>query len=72
VTTSSIEAATADRQSLSKLATAMFRVITSSRVADRPDRVEPRAVKKRPKKHTLLTVPRAEARARLYAASTPP
>lgn len=34
-------------------------------VGDRPDRVEPRAVKRRPKPHKLLTEPRAQARAKL-------
>ncbi len=34
-------------------------------VGDRPGRCEPRAVKKRPKKQALLTVPRAEAKAAL-------
>jgi putative transposase len=34
-------------------------------VGDRPDRCEPRAVKKRPKKQALLMVPRAEAKAAL-------
>jgi hypothetical protein len=37
----------------------------SHRVGNRPDRVEPRAAKRRPKPHDLLTVPRAEARAKL-------
>jgi hypothetical protein len=36
-------------------------------VANRPDRVEPRAIKRRPKPHPLLTEPRAAARARLMA-----
>jgi hypothetical protein len=31
----------------------------------RPHRFEPRAIKRRPKPHALLTVPRAEARQRL-------
>jgi hypothetical protein len=35
-------------------------------VGKRPNRVEPRAVKRRPKAHKLLTEPRAEARAKLY------
>jgi putative transposase len=35
------------------------------RVGNRPDRVEPRAVKRRPKPHPLLTKPRARARAEL-------
>jgi hypothetical protein len=34
-------------------------------IGDRPDRVEPRAVKRRPKPHPLLTKPRAQARADL-------
>ena len=34
-------------------------------VGDRPDRVEPRAVKRRPKPHPLLTKPRAQAKAEL-------
>jgi len=37
------------------------------RVGHRPDRVEPRAVKRRPKPHDLLTKPRAQARAELLA-----
>jgi hypothetical protein len=34
-------------------------------VGDRPDRVEPRAIKRRPKPHKLLTKPRAQAKAAL-------
>jgi hypothetical protein len=34
-------------------------------VGNRPGRVEPRAIKRRPKEHALLTRPRAEARAEL-------
>ncbi len=34
-------------------------------VGERPDRVEPRATKRRPKPHALLTKPRAQARAEL-------
>ena len=36
-------------------------------VGDRPDRVEPRAKKRRPKPHRLLTQPRQQARAALLA-----
>lgn len=43
----------------------MLRAIARHRVGDRPDRVEPRAKKRRPKPHRLLTVPRHEARKRL-------
>jgi hypothetical protein len=39
----------------------------SHRVGNRPDRVEPRAVKRRAKPHDLLTTPRAQARAELIA-----
>jgi len=50
---------------LAALATAQFRLIASHRVGHRPNRVEPRAVKRRPKPHPLLRQPRDEARARL-------
>jgi hypothetical protein len=43
----------------------MLRAVATHRVGDRPDRVEPRAVKRRPKKQTYLTEPRAKATARL-------
>lgn len=39
-------------------------------VGDRPGRVEPRAIKRRPKEHDLLTKPRAQARAELLAAGS--
>jgi hypothetical protein len=39
--------------------------IARHRVGDRPDRVEPRAVKRRPRKQTFLTVPRHVAQKRL-------
>lgn len=39
--------------------------IARHRVGDRPDRVEPRAVKRRPRKQTFLTVPRHVAQTRL-------
>jgi hypothetical protein len=42
----------------------------SHRVGNRPDRVEPRAVKRRPKSHPLLTKARAQARAALAASGT--
>ena len=40
----------------------LLTAIASHRVGDRPDRVEPRARKRRPKPYRLLTRPRAEAR----------
>jgi hypothetical protein len=41
--------------------------LTGHRVGNRPDRVEPRAVKRRPNPIALLTKPRDEARADLLA-----
>jgi hypothetical protein len=52
----------ADRAGLVEI---MLRSMAQHRVADRPDRYEPRAVKRRAKPIALLTVPRAEARKRL-------
>lgn len=42
----------------------MYEAIASHVVGNRPDRVEPRAVKRRPQKVTLLMVPRDQARGR--------
>jgi putative transposase len=36
-------------------------------IGDRPGRIEPRAIKRRPKQHKLLTEPRADARAKLLS-----
>jgi putative transposase len=44
---------------------ALLWMIAAHRVADRPDRIEPRLVKRRPKPHKLLQEPRAAARSRL-------
>jgi hypothetical protein len=44
---------------------AVLRAVATHRVNDRPDRVEPRAVKRRPKKQVYLTEPRPLAKARL-------
>jgi hypothetical protein len=40
-----------------------LRHLAGHHVGDRPDRVEPRAIKRRPKPHKLLTQPRQQARA---------
>jgi hypothetical protein len=40
-------------------------LISQKRVGDRPDRNEPRAVKRRPKPYHLLTMPRGEAKKRI-------
>lgn len=42
-----------------------LRQMANHTIGDRPDRVEPRAIKRRPKPHKLLTKPRDEARADL-------
>jgi hypothetical protein len=52
---------------LEKLVEAQLDSLREPVVGDRPDRVEPRAIKRRPKPHDLLMVPRAEARAALLA-----
>lgn len=41
----------------------LFELIAQHRVANRPRRIEPRAVKRRPKPYALLSVPRSDARA---------
>ena len=43
----------------------LFVLIAQQRVGERPDRIEPRAVKRRPKPYPLLTKPRAKARAKV-------
>lgn len=45
----------------------MLQFIAYWRIPERPDRVEPRAIKRRPKSQALLTVPRAMARHQLRA-----
>lgn len=44
--------------------------LPNHRVRNRPNRVEPRAIKRRPKPHKLLTKPRAESRADLLRGKT--
>jgi len=55
----------ARQERLTALAQTQWRLIAWHKVGDRPNRVEPRAIKRRPKAHKLLTQPRAEARAEL-------
>jgi IS4 transposase len=43
----------------------LFELIAQQRVGDRPGRIEPRAVKRRPKSYPLLMQPRAIARAKI-------
>jgi hypothetical protein len=52
---------------LPSLYESLLSAIASHRVGNRPHRYEPRAIKRRPKEHDLLTVPRHEAKRRLAA-----
>lgn len=58
-------ATVADDASLVALARVQHRFIVRFPVGHRPNRVEPRAVKRRPKSHRLLSRPRKEAKAAL-------
>jgi hypothetical protein len=60
-----LERASAD--ALPGLYEEMLFAVACHRVANRPNRYEPRAIKRRPKPHDLLTVPRKEAKRRLTA-----
>lgn len=60
-------AALDDSRTLTLLVDAHLANLAGHRVGHRPNRVEPRAVKRRPKPHRLLTKPRAEVRAELLA-----
>ena len=42
----------------------MLKAISEQKIGDRPDRIEPRLVKHRPKPYKLLNEPRAKARKR--------
>lgn len=52
-------------ESRERLVDVMLKAIANHEVGDRPGRVEPRAIKRRPKPHDLLTEPRKQARKRL-------
>lgn len=54
----------------SRLVDAALTKLAGHVVGNRPNRVEPRAIKRRPKEHRLLTKPRAQARAELLAGVT--
>jgi putative transposase len=54
-----------------RVAKAMLKLLRKEKVGDRPGRCEPRAVKRRPKPHKLLTEPREQARAKLLKESAP-
>jgi hypothetical protein len=69
ITASWDQLADASASMIRTLAIIQFETIASHHVGDRPNRVEPRAIKRRPKPHRLLTKPRHEARKELLAAS---
>ncbi len=54
-----------DPQLTTRIAAIHLQHLAAHEVGHRPDRIEPRAVKRRPKPHALLMQPRAEARAAL-------
>lgn len=49
----------------------LIELIGKKRVGDRPDRYEPRAVKRRPKPHPLLMMPRREAKRQIEMGKIP-
>ena len=53
-----------------RLVKAELEIMAGHTVGNRPGRVEPRAVKRRPKQHALLTQPREQARAELMQAGS--
>jgi hypothetical protein len=59
-------ATVARRGTLTVLAKTQWRLIAWHEVGHRPNRVEPRAIKRRPKSHKPLRKPRSEARAELF------
>ncbi len=63
--------ALSDDSTAASLIEATLANLPSHLVGHRPGRVEPRAVKRRPKPHDLLTKPRPEARAELPARKSP-
>jgi len=69
VSGSLLQASVASSSDLHALAEQKLESIASRRVGKRPNRVEPRAVKRRPKNQKLLMKPRAVARAELLRSS---
>lgn len=59
-----------DDEKTRRLIAAYLGGIASNQVGDRPDRVEPRAIKRRPKPHRLLKEPRRVAKAKLTNRAT--
>jgi hypothetical protein len=59
--------AVSDQETLVLLVAVHLKHLLAHQVGHRPNRVEPRAVKRRPKPHKLLTKPRADARVEALA-----
>lgn len=59
--------ATTDEEGRVELIAVHLGGLAEHRVGHRPDRIEPRAIKRRPKSHKLMTKPRDQARADLLA-----
>ena len=55
----------AEGRTIEELHEALLEAVAAHRVGDRPDRVEPRAIKRRPKPYPLLQKPRGVARKQL-------
>lgn len=70
ITSSWSDSVTATSELLDKIAQSQLKTIAYKKVGKRPNRVEPRAVKRRPRKQKLLTTPRDKARAELCASAT--
>lgn len=60
-----------DQSSAASLIEVQLTHLAAHTVGNRPNRVEPRAIKRRPKPHRLLTKPRHQARAELLAGASP-
>lgn len=54
-----------EKKERQRLWAVLLTAIGGHRVGHRPGRVEPRAIKRRPKPHKILTIPRREARKQL-------
>ena len=65
-----IVAVTLDEDAVTLLTETHLEQVAQHRIGNRPDRVEPRAVKRRPKSHKLLTQPREQAREELLSGKT--
>jgi putative transposase len=59
------QTATVETSTFLDLARTQLASIVTRQIGNRPDRVEPRAIKRRPKDQKLLTTPRAQARTQL-------